>query len=146
MEQLFSNPYLTLLVIFIVYYVGEKLFLKKDDKDKIERDINNQSQKIDGGLSLTKQEFTGAIHNLELKTADKFADHSDKFNDKIGDIWEKAEQRFLTKEMNKKQEERIEMVEKAISEIRSDVSEMKPYLEQITMIYDMLQSHINKEN
>lgn len=149
MNFLFANPNTTLLVILIVLYVSEKIypliFLKKDDKSKIETDMNNISMKVDGGLSTLEQKVSGAIHNHELKNKDEFACHSDKFYEKIDTMWEKIDAKYVSKELNRKQEERLEMVEKALSEIRSDVSEMKPYLEKINMIYTMLQDHINKD-
>lgn len=151
MEILFTNPYLTLLVICILYIVGDKLFLKKDEKAKLEKDVSLVSSKTDSGLSVVRQEFTGALHNHELKNKDEFAINLDKTRKEINDMWDKIDSKYVSKELNKQYEERLQKQEetsieirKELSEIRSEVSEMKPYLEKIDLLCEMVKELINK--
>lgn len=147
-----SNPYLTILVVVIVVLVGKELFLKKEEKSKIEKDVSAVSSKTDSGLSIIRQEFTGALHNHELKNKDEFAVNLDKTRKEINEIWDKIDQKYVSKELNKQYEERLRKQEetsieirKELSEIRADVSEMKPYLEKIDMLYDMMKEFVNKK-
>jgi len=132
MEVLFTNPYLTLLIVCILYIVGDKLFLKKDERPKLENDINLVSNKTDSGLSVLKQEFIGALHNHELKNKDEFSNHSEKFYKELDLYSDKMESRFVSKEMNKRQEERIQHLEDVIEKIT-------PRLEKIDIMYDIVQ-------
>lgn len=145
MEILFTNPALTILVVLIVVIIGKEFFLKKDDGQKIEREINGLSSRIDNSNSGIKQEFIGALHNHELKNKDEFSLHSDKFYKELDRLSDKMEQKYVSKEINKRQEERIEILEKAICEIRGDISEMKPHLEQIDILCEMVKELMNKK-
>ena len=146
-EQLITNadPSIVILIVILIVYVGDKIFPKKSEQTKIEKDITSISNKMDGGLSVVRQEFVGAMHNHELKNKDELAIILDKTRKEMCEIWDKVDSKYVSKEINRKQEERLELVEKAVSDIRADVSEMKPYLEKIDMLYDMLKDFINKK-
>ena len=92
------------------------------------------------------------MHNHELKNKDEFAVNLDKTRKEINEIWDKIDQKYVSKELNKQYEERLRKQEetsieirKELSEIRADVSEMKPYLEKIDMVYDMMKEFVNKK-
>ena len=125
MEILFTNPYLTLLIICVIYIVGDKLFLKKDEKARLEKDVSAVSSKNDSGISLIRQETTGALHNLETKIGERFTAHSDKFYEKIADTLDKVDQKYLSKEINKQQIERMNKFEERLESMESMLSEVK---------------------
>ena len=150
---LLSNPYITILIIIIVIFVGKELFLKKDEKEKIEKDISLISSKSDGCISSVRQETTGALHNLENKIGEKFTAHSDKFYEKIADTLDKVDQKYLSKEINKQQidrmnkfEERLENMECMLSEVKTtgDVNTSK--LDSVVDMIEALSNKIDKIN
>ena len=76
----------------------------------------------------------------------------DKTRKEINEIWDKIDQKYVSKELNKQYEERLRKQEetsieirKELSEIRTDVSEMKPYLEKIDILCEMMKEFINKK-
>ena len=125
MEILLSNPALTILVIVVIYIVGKELFLRKDDKEKIEKDINAVSIKTDSGLNIIRQEFTGALHNHELRNKDEFAINLDKTRKEINEIWDKIDAKYVSKEVQKQQEERMNKFEHRLDNIECMLSEVK---------------------
>ena len=125
MEILLSNPALTILVIVVIYIVGKELFLRKDEKEKIEKDINAVSIKTDSGLNIIRQEFTGALHNHELRNKDEFAINLDKTRKEINEIWDKIDAKYVSKEVQKQQEERMNKFEHRLDNIECMLSEVK---------------------
>ena len=125
MEILLSNPYLTILIIVILYIVGKELFLRKDEKEKIEKDVSAVSSKTDSGLNIVRQEFIGALHNHELRNKDEFAINLDKTRKEINDMWDKIDIKYVSKEVQKQQEERMNKFEHRLDNIESMLSEVK---------------------
>ena len=122
---LLQNPLLTILIVVIIAYVGKYLFTSKDDEKKIEKDINAISSKLDCMISNIEQKFTGALHNLELKTADRFTDHSEKFFEKMDGMWDKTDTKYVSKELDRQKEERIDRLEKEVISMRNTLEEVK---------------------
>ena len=153
-EQLIANadPASVILIVVLIIYVGKEVYVKKSDQSKLEKDINCQSSKFDNSLSLTRQEFTGAINNLKLQNKDEFSAHSDKFYEKIDSVLDKVDAKYVSKEINKIQEDRLKRQEESLSEIRKDlaeirgeVSDMKPYLEKIDVLVEMVTEFIGRK-
>lgn len=125
MEIFLSNPYLTILIVVVMYVVGKELFLKKDEKEKIEKDVNAVSSKTDSGLNIIRQEFTGALHNHELRNKDEFAINLDKTRKEINEIWDKIDVKYVSKEVQKQQEERMNKFEHRLDNIECMLSDVK---------------------
>ena len=125
MEILLSNPALTISIIVIIYIIGKELFLRKDEKEKIEKDVNAVSSKTDSGLNIVRQEFTGALHNHELRNKDEFAINLDKTRKEINDMWDKIDAKYVSKEIQKQQEERMNKFECRLDNIECMLSEVK---------------------
>lgn len=148
MEILFTNPFLTLLIICILYIVGDKLFLKKDEKSKLEKDVNAISNKTDSGLNLVKQEFIGAIHNHELKNKDEFTLHQDKFYKELDRLSDKIEQKYVSKEIQKQQDDRMNKFENRLESMECMLSEVKTTgdinASKLDSVVDMIEALSNK--
>lgn len=149
-EQIVTNadPATVILIVILIIYVGDRIFPKKSEQTKIEKDVSALSSKNDSNISLVRQETTGALHNLENKIGEKFTAHSDKFYEKIADTLDKVDQKYLSKEINKQQidrmnkfEERLENMECMLSEVKTtgDVNTSK-----LDSVVDMIESLSNK--
>ena len=154
-ENLVSNadPSTVILIVALIVYVGKEFFLKKSDQSKLEKDVSAVSSKTDTGMSNIRQETTGALHNLETKIGEKFTAHSDKFYEKIADTLDKVDQKYLSKEINKQQiermnkfEERLENMEHMLSEVKTtgDVNTSK--LDSVVDMIEALSNKIDKIN
>ena len=154
-ENLVSNadPSTVILIVALIVYVGKEFFLKKSDQSKLEKDVSAVSSKTDTGMSNIRQETTGALHNLETKIGEKFTAHSDKFYEKIADTLDKVDQKYLSKEINKQQiermnkfEERLENMECMLSEVKTtgDVNTSK--LDSVVDMIEALSNKIDKIN
>lgn len=154
-EQLISNadPSTVILIVALIVYVGDRVFPKKSEQTKIEKDVSAVSSKSDSSISLVRQETTGALHNLETKIGEKFTLHSDKFYEKIADTLDKVDQKYLSKEINKQQiermnkfEERLENMECILSEVKTtgDVNTSK--LDSVVDMIEALSNKIDKIN
>jgi len=149
-EQIVTNadPATVILIVILIIYVGDRIFPKKSEQTKIEKDVSALSSKNDSNISLVRQETTGALHNLENKIGEKFTAHSDKFYEKIADTLDKVDQKYLSKEINKQQidrmnkfEERLENMECMLSEVKTtgDVNTSK-----LDSVVDMIEALSNK--
>ena len=154
-EQLITNadPSTVILIVILIIYVGDRIFPKKSDQSKLEKDVSAVSSKTDTGMSSIRQETTGALHNLETKIGEKFTAHSDKFYEKIADTLDKVDQKYLSKEINKQQiermnkfEERLENMEHMLSEVKTtgDVNTSK--LDSVVDMIEALSNKIDKIN
>lgn len=154
-EQLITNsdPSTVILIVVLIIYVGDRVFPKKSEQTKIEKDVSAVSSKSDSNISLVRQETTGALHNLETKIGEKFTAHSDKFYEKIADTLDKVDQKYLSKEINKQQiermnkfEERLENMECMLSEVKTtgDVNTSK--LDSLVDMIETLSNKIDKIN
>ena len=154
-EQLITNadPSTIILIVILIIYVGKEFYVKKSDQSKLEKDVTAVSSKSDVGLSCIRQETTGALHNLETKIGEKFTAHSDKFYEKIADTLDKVDQKYLSKEINKQQiermnkfEERLENMECMLSEVKTtgDVNTSK--LDSVVDMIEALSNKIDKIN
>jgi len=137
-DFMINNPLLIIIIVAVSAFAGRYVFVSKDDEKKLEKDMNCQSQKIDTGLNSVRQECTGALHNLQLNMSEGFGQHSEKIRIVQKEIMDEVDRKYLSKEMNRKQEERIEKMDEVLTELRRDVSEMKPYMEKIDLIYDVV--------
>lgn len=149
-EQLITNadPSTVILIIVLIVYVGKEFFLKKSDQSKLEKDVSAVSSKTDTGMSNIRQETTGALHNLETKIGEKFTAHSDKFYEKIADTLDKVDQKYLSKEINKQQIERMNKFEERLENMECMLSEVKTTgdinTSKLDSLVDMLESLSNK--
>jgi hypothetical protein len=154
-EQLITNadPSTVILIIVLIVYVGKEFFIKKSDQTKLEKDVSAVSSKSDNNIFSVRQETTGALHNLENKIGEKFTAHSDKFYEKIADTLDKVDQKYLSKEINKQQiermnkfEERLENMEHMLSEVKTtgDVNTSK--LDSVVDMIEALSNKIDKIN
>ena len=149
-EQLITNadPSTVILIIVLIVYVGKEFFIKKSDQTKLEKDISAASSKNDNGISCIRQETTGALHNLENKIGEKFTAHSDKFYEKIADTLDKVDQKYLSKEINKQQIERMNKFEERLENMEAMLSEVKTTgdinTSKLDSLVDMLESLSNK--
>lgn len=154
-ENLIANADSTtiILIVALIIYVGKELYVKKSDQTKLEKDVSAVSSKNDNGISCVRQETTGALHNLENKIGEKFTAHSDKFYEKIADTLDKVDQKYLSKEINKQQiermnkfEERLENMECMLSEVKTtgDVNTSK--LDSVVDMIEALSNKIDKIN
>lgn len=154
-EQIITNadPSTVILIIVLIVYVGKEFFIKKSDQTKLEKDVSAVSSKSDNNISSVRQETTGALHNLENKIGEKFTAHSDKFYEKIADTLDKVDQKYLSKEINKQQiermnkfEERLENMEHMLSEVKTtgDVNTSK--LDSVVDMIEALSNKIDKIN
>ena len=154
-EQLITNsdPATVILIVALIVYVGKEFFIKKSDQTKLEKDVSAVSSKSDNNISSVRQETTGALHNLENKIGEKFTTHSDKFYEKIADTLDKVDQKYLSKEINKQQiermnkfEERLENMECMLSEVKTtgDVNTSK--LDSVVDMIEALSNKIDKIN
>ena len=154
-EQIVTNadPATVILIVILIIYVGDRIFPKKSEQTKIEKDVSSLSSKNDSNISLVRQETTGALHNLENKIGEKFTAHSDKFYEKIADTLDKVDQKYLSKEINKQQidrmnkfEERLENMECMLSEVKTtgDVNTSK--LDSVVDMIEALSNKIDKIN
>ncbi len=152
-EQLVTNadPSTVILIVILIIYIGDRIFPKKSEQTKIEKDVSAVSSKSDNSIALVRQETTGALHNLETKIGEKFTAHSDKFYEKIADTLDKVDQKYLSKEINKQQiermnkfEERLENMECMLSEVKTtgDVNTSK--LDSVVDMIEALSSKIDK--
>ena len=149
-EQLITNsdPSTVILIVILIIYVGDRIFPKKSEQTKIEKDVSAVSSKSDSSISLVRQETTGALHNLETKIGEKFTAHSDKFYEKIADTLDKVDQKYLSKEINKQQIERMNKFEERLENMECMLSEVKTTGDVITSkldsLVDMIESLSNK--
>ena len=149
-EQLITNsdPYTVILIVILIIYVGDRIFPKKSEQTKIEKDVSAVSSKSDSSISLVRQETTGALHNLETKIGEKFTAHSDKFYEKIADTLDKVDQKYLSKEINKQQIERMNKFEERLENMECMLSEVKTTgdinTSKLDSLVDMLESLSNK--
>ena len=149
-EQLITNadPSTVILIVILIIYVGGRIFPKKSEQTKIEKDVSAVSSKSDSSISLVRQETTGALHNLETKIGEKFTAHSDKFYEKIADTLDKVDQKYLSKEINKQQIERMNKFEERLENMDCMLSEVKTTgdvnTSKLDSLVDMLESLSNK--
>ena len=149
-ENLVANadPSTVILIVALIVYVGKEFFLKKSDQTKLEKDVSAVSSKSDSSISLVRQETTGALHNLETKIGEKFTAHSDKFYEKIADTLDKVDQKYLSKEINKQQIERMNKFEERLENMECMLSEVKTTgdinTSKLDSLVDMLESLSNK--
>ena len=149
-EQLITNadPSTVVLIVVLIVYVGKEFFLKKSDQTKLEKDVSAVSSKSDSSISLLRQELSGALHNLQLRTKDDFTAHSDKFYEKIADTLDKVDQKYLSKEINKQQVERMDKHENRLENIEHILSEVKTTgdvnTSKLDSVVDMIEALSNK--
>ena len=149
-ENLVANadPSTVILIVALIVYVGKEFFLKKSDQTKLEKDVSAVSSKSDSSISLVRQETIGALHNLETKIGEKFTAHSDKFYEKIADTLDKVDQKYLSKEINKQQIERMNKFEERLENMECMLSEVKTTgdinTSKLDSLVDMLESLSNK--
>ena len=149
-EQLITNadPSTVILIVILIIYVGKEFYVKKSDQSKLEKDVTAVSSKSDVGLSCIRQETTGALHNLETKIGEKFTAHSDKFYEKIADTLDKVDQKYLSKEINKQQIERMNKFEERLENMECMLSEVKTTgdvnTSKLDSLVDMIESLSNK--
>lgn len=149
-EQLITNadPSTVILIVALIAYVGKEFYVKKSDQSKLEKDVTAVSSKSDTGLSCIRQETTGALHNLETKIGEKFTAHSDKFYEKIADTLDKVDQKYLSKEINKQQIERMNKFEERLENMECMLSEVKTTgdvnTSKLDSLVDMIESLSNK--
>ena len=149
-EQLITNsdPSTVILIVILIIYVGDRIFPKKSEQTKIEKDVSAVSSKSDSSISLVRQETTGALHNLETKIGEKFTAHSDKFYEKIADTLDKVDQKYLSKEINKQQIERMNKFEERLENMECMLSEVKTTgdinTSKLDSVVDMIESLSNK--
>lgn len=149
-EQLMTNadPSTVILIVALIVYVGKEFYVKKSDQSKLEKDVTAVSSKSDTGLSCIRQETTGALHNLETKIGEKFTTHSDKFYEKIADTLDKVDQKYLSKEINKQQIERMNKFEERLENMECMLSEVKTTgdvnTSKLDSLVDMIESLSNK--
>ena len=153
-EQLITNsdPYTVILIVILIIYVGDRIFPKKSEQTKIEKDVCAVSSKSDSSISLIRQETTGALHNLETKIGEKFTAHSDKFYEKIADTLDRVDQKYMSKEIQKeiqqKQDNRMDKFESRLENMEIILSEVKTTgdinTSKLDNVVDMLESLSNK--
>ncbi len=149
-EQLVTNadPSTVILIVILIIYVGDRIFPKKSEQTKIEKDVSAVSSKSDNSIALVRQETTGALHNLETKIGEKITLHSDKFYEKIADTLEKVDQKYLSKEMNKQQIERMNKFEERLENMECMLSEVKTTgdinTSKLDSVVDMIEDLSNK--
>ena len=149
-ENLVANadPSTVILIVALIVYVGKEFFLKKSDQTKLEKDVSAVSSKADNGMSNIRQETTGALHNLETKIGEKFTAHSEKFYEKIADTLDKVDQKYLSKEINKQQIERMNKFEERLENMEAMLSEVKTTgdinTSKLDSVVDMIEALSNK--
>lgn len=145
MEFLTQDPQLTLLIIILVFLVGKEFFLKKEDKSKMEQDICAVSSKGDSSISILRQECTGAINNLQLQIKDDFTSHSDKFYGKISETLDKIDQKYVSKEIQKQQDDRMNKFEKRLDNIENVLGQVKTITDINTTKLDNIIDMLNQQ-
>ena len=153
-ENLIANADSTtiILIVALIIYVGKELYVKKSDQSKIEKDISAISSRGDNSISLIRQETTGALHNLETKIGERFTAHSDKFYEKIVDTLDKVDQKYMSKEIQKeiqqKQDNRMDKFESRLENMESLLSEVKitgdVNTSKLDSVVDMIEALSNK--
>ena len=153
-ENLIANADSTtiILIVALIIYVGKELYVKKSDQSKIEKDISAISSRGDNSISLIRQETTGALHNLETKIGEKFTAHSDKFYEKIADTLDRVDQKYMSKEIQKeiqqKQDNRMDKFESRLENMESLLSEVKitgdVNTSKLDSVVDMIEALSNK--
>lgn len=141
-----------ILIVALIIYVGKELYVKKSDQSKIEKDISAISSRGDNSISLIRQETTGALHNLETKIGEKFTAHSDKFYEKIADTLDRVDQKYMSKEIQKeiqqKQDNRMDKFESRLENMESLLSEVKitgdVNTSKLDSVVDMIEALSNK--
>lgn len=95
---LVSNGPLVVLIAIILGFIGKYLFASKDDVKTFNKDINNISQKVDGGFHALDMKIVTANNSATTAFAEKISSQSKEILDEVY-------KKFLTKEMSEKQEQ-----------------------------------------
>ena len=143
---LISNGPLVVLIAIILGFIGKYLFASKSDLTNLNKDMNNISQKVDGGFHALDMKIVTANNN----TVQNFAE---KLNAQTKEILDEVYKKFLTKEMSEKQEQinkelsqrqecRMDKLENSLEYIRQKVDknevDNKVNAEKLDNILDIL--------
>lgn len=119
MDLILANPLIAILVIIIIAVVGKYLFVSKESEKELEKEFNKD------------------IHDLELKITEKFGLCSEKMRIIQKEISDEVDNKYFTKEMAEKHNERITKMEEVIKEVL-------PRMEKLDIMYNIVTQ--NREN
>lgn len=131
MELILANPTLTILVVVIILAIGKYVFLPKDSKEQITKDIHNVSDKDNLMLNQLENRLTQNIHALEVRLTKQLGEQAEKMRLIQKETIKESDEKFFTKEMAEKHNERITKMEELMNAFL-------PKLEKIDIIYDLI--------
>lgn len=97
-QYLIDNAPSVVFITVVLVLVGKYIFASKSDVSKFEKDLNQMSAKMDGGLHTLDMKIVTANNSVVTSFADKI-------NQQNKEILDEVYRKFLTKEMSEKQEQ-----------------------------------------